>query len=76
MAIDWGRRVHESLKDKLAVYGQRTYVGAWALEIVASILGLTTGIALGYQAFSTATAHSTDAEHPFHGIVSSHSTGS
>lgn len=46
--------MHESLKDKLTVYGQRTYVGAWALEIVASLLGLTTGIALGYQAFSTA----------------------
>jgi hypothetical protein len=46
--------LHESLKDKLAVYGQRTYVGAWALEIVAAILGLSTGIALGYQAFNTA----------------------
>jgi hypothetical protein len=46
--------VHESLKDKLAVYGQRTYVGAWALEIVAALLGLTTGIALGVQAFNTA----------------------
>jgi hypothetical protein len=47
--------VHESLKDKLAIYGQRTYIGAWALEIVAAFLGLTTGIALGYQAFSVAT---------------------
>ena len=47
--------MHEFLKDKLAVYGQRTYIGAWALEIVAAILGLTTGIALGFQAFSTTT---------------------
>jgi hypothetical protein len=43
------------LKDKLAVYGQRTYVGAWALEIVAALLGLTTGITLGIQAFNGAT---------------------
>jgi hypothetical protein len=50
-----GHRVHVALQDKLAVYGQRTYVGAWALEIVAAILGLTTGIALGFKAFSTAT---------------------
>jgi hypothetical protein len=46
--------VHEALRSKLIGYGQRTYLGAWALEIVASLLGLTTGIALGYQAFSTA----------------------
>jgi hypothetical protein len=46
--------VHEALRSKLIAYGQRTYLGAWALEIVASLLGLTTGIALGYQAFSTA----------------------
>ena len=47
--------MHIALQDKLAVYGQRTYVGAWALEIVAALLGLTTGIALGLKAFSTAT---------------------
>ena len=46
--------MHEALRAKLVVYGQRTYLAAWALEIVASLLGLTTGIALGYQAFSTA----------------------
>jgi hypothetical protein len=46
--------LHEALRAKLVVYGQRTYLAAWALEIVASLLGLTTGIALGYQAFSTA----------------------
>ena len=46
--------MHEALRSKLIDYGQRTYLGAWALEIVASLLGLTTGLALGYQAFSTA----------------------
>ena len=46
--------MHEALRSKLVGYGQRTYLGAWALEIVASLLGLTTGIALGYQAFITA----------------------
>ena len=46
--------MHEALRSKLIGYGQRTYLGAWALEIVASLLGLTTGLALGYQAFSTA----------------------
>ena len=47
--------MHEALRAKLVGYGQRTYLGAWALEILASILGLTTGLALGYQAFITAT---------------------
>ncbi|WP_201832802.1 hypothetical protein [Microvirga zambiensis] len=37
---------------KLAVYGQWTYRVAWALEIVAASIGLATGIALGYQAYS------------------------
>jgi hypothetical protein len=46
--------MHDSLRSKLIGYGQRTYLAAWALEIVAALLGLTTGIALGYQAFSTA----------------------
>jgi hypothetical protein len=47
--------LHQALNDKLAIYGQRTYLAAWALEIVAALLGLTTGIALGFQAFSSAT---------------------
>jgi hypothetical protein len=37
---------------KLAVYGQWTYRVAWALEIVAASIGLATGLALGYQAYS------------------------
>lgn len=37
---------------KLASYGQWTYRGAWALEIVASIIGLATGIALGFKGFA------------------------
>ena len=46
--------MHDALRLKLVGYGQRTYLAAWGLEIVASILGLTTGVALGYQAFATA----------------------
>jgi len=42
----------EALSQKLAVYGQWTYRGAWALEITAAIIGLMTGLALGYQAFA------------------------
>jgi hypothetical protein len=42
-----------TFNEKLAVYGQWTYRVAWALEIVAASIGLTTGIALGYQAYST-----------------------
>lgn len=41
-----------SMSQKLAIYGQWTYRGAWALEIVAATIGLATGIALGIQAFS------------------------
>ena len=41
------------MSQKLASYGQWTYRGAWVLEIVASLIGLATGIALGFQAFST-----------------------
>src|SRR3712207_3424584 len=37
---------------KLASYGQWTYRVAWTLEIVAACIGLATGIALGYQAFT------------------------
>jgi len=39
------------MSQKLASYGQWTYRGAWALEIIASIIGLTTGLVLGFQAF-------------------------
>jgi hypothetical protein len=42
----------ETMSQKLAVYGQWTYRGAWALEITAAIIGLMTGLALGYQAFA------------------------
>jgi hypothetical protein len=40
-----------SMSQKLASYGQWTYRGAWALEIIASIIGLSTGLVLGFQAF-------------------------
>ncbi|MER9064481.1 hypothetical protein [Mesorhizobium sp. M0698] len=40
------------MSQKLASYGQWTYRGAWALEIAAAAIGLTTGVALGVQAFS------------------------
>lgn len=40
------------MSQKLASYGQWTYRGAWALEIAAATIGLTTGVALGVQAFS------------------------
>ncbi|MFD1985689.1 hypothetical protein ACFSOZ_24890 [Mesorhizobium newzealandense] len=39
------------MSQKLASYGQWTYRGAWALEIVAAIIGLTTGVALSYRGF-------------------------
>src|SRR5262249_8690819 len=38
---------------ELASYSQWTYRGAWALEIAASLIGLATGLALGFQAFET-----------------------
>jgi hypothetical protein len=44
--------MQETMSQKLASYGQWTYRGAWALEIAASIIGLATGLALGFQAFS------------------------
>ena len=37
--------------DKLDSYGQFTYRGAWALEIVAASMGLLTAIILGMQAY-------------------------
>ena len=49
--------MQESFKEKLAVYGRWTYRGAWALEITAALLGLATGLALGYQAFATAASN-------------------
>ncbi|TIT18727.1 MAG: hypothetical protein E5W70_28115 [Mesorhizobium sp.] len=39
------------MSQKLASYGQWTYRGAWALEIVAAIIGLATGVALSYRGF-------------------------
>lgn len=50
--------MNATFRDKLAGYGQWTYRGAWALEITAAALGLVTGIALGYQAFTAADAGS------------------
>jgi hypothetical protein len=41
-----------SLKERLPVYGQWTYRGAWTLEIAAAGIGIVTGIALGMQAFA------------------------
>lgn len=43
--------MYASMSQKLASYGQWTYRGAWALEIIASIIGLATGLVLGVQAF-------------------------
>src|SRR5262245_20386967 len=50
-----------TLKEKLAVYGQWTYRGAWALEIFAAILGVATGITLSLQAFNAASSGSVQA---------------
>ena len=46
--------MHNSLKEKLGVYGQWTYRGAWALEVSAALIGLATGLTLGFQAISNA----------------------
>ncbi len=43
--------MNAAMSQKLANYGQWTYRGAWALEIVAAIIGLATGIALSYRGF-------------------------
>ena len=40
------------VNSKLAHYGAWTYRGAWALEITAALIGLATGLMLGFQAFS------------------------
>ena len=37
--------------DKLESYGQLTYRGAWALEIIAASMGLLTAVILGMQAY-------------------------
>ena len=37
--------------DKLDSYGQFTYRGAWALEIIAASMGLLTAAILGMQAY-------------------------
>ncbi len=42
--------------DKLAIYGQWTYRAAWALEITAALIGLATGLVLGYQAYTANTS--------------------
>ncbi|WP_292656937.1 hypothetical protein, partial [Mesorhizobium sp.] len=46
-----GLHMQMAMSQKLASYGQWTYRGAWALEIVAAIIGLTTGVALSYRGF-------------------------
>ena len=40
------------MREKLEKYGQWTYRGAWAMEIVAAAVGLTTGLLLGWQAYN------------------------
>ncbi|MFD2649270.1 hypothetical protein ACFSX5_15900 [Devosia albogilva] len=40
------------VNQKLATYGAWTYRGAWLLEVTAALIGLATGLTLGYQAFS------------------------
>jgi hypothetical protein len=40
------------MRQKLAAYGQWSYRGAWALEITAAFIGLTTGIAYGFKIFT------------------------
>ena len=53
--------MNDQFRAKLAIYGQWTYRAAWGLEITAALIGLATGIALGYQAFaSSETATTTD----------------
>ncbi len=44
-------RPSDTFNAKLASYGRWTYRCAWALEIIAASIGLTTGIVLGLQAF-------------------------
>ena len=48
----WSRGlvVSESARERLASYGKWTYRAAWALEITAALIGLATGLVLGFQA--------------------------
>ena len=53
--------INDAMRQKLVAYGVWTYRSAWAQEIIASIIGLATGIVLGVQAFnSSASAIATD----------------
>jgi hypothetical protein len=45
-------RPFDEFRARLAGYGRWTYRAAWALEIAAAIIGLGTGLILGYQAAS------------------------
>ena len=48
--------MNDALRQKLASYGVWTYRSAWALEIMAAAIGMTTGIVLGLQAFRASEA--------------------
>lgn len=48
--------MNDALRKKLANYGVWTYRSAWAMEIMAAAIGLTTGIVLGLQAFRASEA--------------------
>ena len=41
----------DAFRARLTNYGKWTYRAAWGLEAVAAVIGLATGLALGYQAF-------------------------
>lgn len=41
----------ETANQRLANYGKWTYRGAWALELTAALIGLSTGLVLGIQAY-------------------------
>lgn len=41
----------DEMIEKLDGYGQFTYRGAWALEIIAATMGLLTGLTIGMQAY-------------------------
>ncbi|RWA62920.1 hypothetical protein [Mesorhizobium sp.] len=57
----WGLHMNTAMSQKLASYGQWTYRGAWALEVIAAIIGLATGVALSYRGFlASETADSMD----------------
>ena len=53
--------ISDAMRSKLANYGVWTYRSAWALEVVAALIGLSTGLFLGVQAFrSSGAAEPTD----------------